>query len=172
MLSFDLRALESHAARVDAALLRDDPVWQEGDLRPSSAVQVTGRLSAAGAGRGGRFYFSGHIEGSAATSCRRCLEDVEVQVSEDLHLLLAEAGTDEADEPDVYVIDVREHNLDLRPAVREEWLLTVPPFALCQESCQGLCPVCGVNKNLASCNCTAAVDPRWSALITSHDAKR
>ena len=34
MLSFDLRNLESHAARVDGALAADDPVWVEGDTRP------------------------------------------------------------------------------------------------------------------------------------------
>ena len=170
MLSFDLRSLESHAARVDAELPADDPVWEEGDFRPVDAVRVTGRLSSAGVGR---FYFSGRIEGAAAASCRRCLDDdVQVRVDEDVHLLLVEPGADEADEPDVFLIDVREHILDLRPAIREEWLLAVPAFALCRESCLGLCPNCGVNRNLAECSCTPAIDPRWSALTSLRDAKR
>jgi uncharacterized protein len=166
MLSFDLRSLESHAARVDTELPADDPIWEEGDARPVGAVRVTGRLSAAGAGR---FYFSGRIEGTAEASCRRCLEDVQALVGEDIHLLLVAPGADEADEPDVYLIDVREHLLDLRPAIREEWLLAVPPFLLCRESCRGLCPSCGVNRNLAECSCAAAVDPRWSALSSHKD---
>jgi uncharacterized protein len=121
----------------------------------------------------GRFYFSGRIEGAAAASCRRCLDDnVQVPVEEDVHLLLVEPGADEADEPDVFLIDVREHILDLRPAIREEWLLAVPAFALCRESCLGLCPNCGVNRNLAECSCTPAIDPRWNALTSLRDAKR
>lgn len=170
MLSFDLRSLESHAARVDAELPADDPVWEEGDFRPVDAVRVTGRLSSAGVGR---FYFSGRIAGAAAASCRRCLDDnVQVRVEEEVQLLLVEPGADEADEPDVFLIDVREHILDLRPAIREVWLLAVPAFALCRESCLGLCPTCGVNRNLAECSCTPAIDPRWSALTSLRDAKR
>ncbi len=170
MLSFDLRSLESHAARVDAELSADDPVWEEGDVPPVDAVRVTGRLSVAGAGR---FYFSGRIEGTAAASCRRCLDDdVRVHVGEDLNLLLVEPGADEADEPDVFLIDVREHTLDLRPAIREEWLLAVPAFALCRESCLGLCPNCGTNRNLAECSCKPATDPRWNALMSHPDVRR
>lgn len=169
MLSFDLRSLESHAARVDAELSADDPVWQEEDVRPADALRVTGRLSSAGVGR---FYFSGRIEGSAGTSCRRCLDDVQARVDEEVHLLLVEPGTDEADQPDVFLIDVRDHSLDLRQAIREEWMLSVPPFSLCQESCQGLCPNCGANRNVTECACTPAIDPRWSALVSPHDAER
>ena len=51
MLSFDIRSLEAQAANVDEQLSADDPVWEEGDPKPDSAVQVTGRLSAASTGR-------------------------------------------------------------------------------------------------------------------------
>lgn len=166
MLSFDLRSLESVAARVDAELRSDDGVWEAGDARPITAVAVTGRLSAAGAGK---FYFSGHIKGTAGSSCRRCLEDMHVSVDEALHLLLVDGTADEADEPDVYLIDARQHELDLRAAIREEWLLAVPQFAVCSESCQGLCPTCGGNRNTGACACKAATDPRWNALTSLRD---
>ncbi|MCC6319520.1 MAG: DUF177 domain-containing protein [Gemmatimonadaceae bacterium] len=161
MLSFDLRSLESNAVKVEADLRADDAVWREGDTRPDAGVQVTGRLSAAGAGR---FYFSGRLEGQAATSCRRCLDHVSLRVDQEVHLLLVDGAAEEADEPDVYLIDVRQHDLDLRPAIREEWLLAVPPYAVCSESCQGLCPKCGGNRNHGACTCTTAIDPRWGAL--------
>jgi uncharacterized protein len=166
MLSFDLRSLEATAVRVEAELPAEDPVWEEGDARPAGAVRVTGRLSSAGAGK---FYFSGRIGGTANTSCRRCLDDVQLDVDLEVHLLLVDAAADEADQPDVYLIDARQHELDLRPAIREEWLLSVPQFAVCSDSCQGLCPTCGGNRNTGACTCRPAVDPRWSALSSLRD---
>ena len=56
MLSFDLRSLEAKAATVDDRLAADDPVWQDGDPKPDTAVTVKGRLSAAGSGQ---FYWHG-----------------------------------------------------------------------------------------------------------------
>jgi len=36
---------------------------------------------------------------------------------------------------------------------------------LCRSDCKGLCPHCGRNLNVESCDCAASVtDPRWSAL--------
>jgi uncharacterized protein len=36
---------------------------------------------------------------------------------------------------------------------------------VCREECHGICPVCGQNRNLASCGCAIrAVDDRWAAL--------
>ncbi len=161
MLSFDLRSLESNASRVEGELLAADAAWQEGDTRPVTSVRVEGRLSVAGTGR---YYFSGHLEGEVAGTCTRCLEDVTGPVKEEVHLLLVDGAADEADEPDVYVIDTHSRELDLRPAIREEWLLAAPTFMLCAEDCKGLCPTCGANRNLGNCTCTPSVDPRWSAL--------
>jgi uncharacterized protein len=161
MLSFDLRSLESSAARVDGQLLDVDPVWETGDARPQGPIHVAGRLSRAGTGK---FYFSGRIAGTAGASCRRCLADVVTQVDEEIHLLFVDQASAEAEEPDVYVIDARARELDLRPALREEWLLALPAFPLCAESCAGLCPRCGANRNEVACSCQTAPDPRWGAL--------
>src|SRR5688572_18085223 len=105
MLSVDIRSLESRAAQVEGDLAASDAVWQEGDVRPTDAVHVTGRLSTAGTGR---WYFSGRLEGTAMESCRRCLEEVEVRVEHDVNVLLAEEGDETAeDDPDVYSVDPR-----------------------------------------------------------------
>lgn len=162
MLSFDLGTLENQAARIDGVLAADDAVWVEGDPRPRDGVHVAGRLSAAGAGR---YYFSGRIEGVATDACRRCLTDVAVPVVAEVHLLFVDAGTEGIeDDPDVYVINPRERELDLRPAVREEWLLAVPPLVECREDCKGLCPTCGADLNEGACDCVPPTDPRWDAL--------
>jgi uncharacterized protein len=164
MLSFDRSSLETKAARVDGKLASNDPIWLEDDPRPVDGVIVTGRLSSAGEDR---FYFSGHMAGEVGTECRRCLAPARAQVDEELHLLFADASDEESDDSDVYMLEPRATTVDLRPAVREQWLLAVPGFALCREDCKGLCPTCGKDLNLGPCECKPVTDPRWAALRKS-----
>jgi uncharacterized protein len=167
MLSFDIRSLESQAAHVEGQLDPDDRVWEAGDLRPSKPIKVEGRLSSAGPSR---FYFSGRVEGETNLPCRRCLTEVGVSVDEEAHFIFSSEGEDSADDPDVFPFDPTAARLDLRPAVREMWLLTVPGFALCREDCKGLCPTCGTDWNTGTCDCVpAAAESRWEALRSIRD---
>jgi uncharacterized protein len=162
MLLFDLQSLHAAAATVDGVLRPDDAVWDSADARPADGVRVTGRLSATG---GGQYYFSGRMAGRAAAQCRRCLIDTEVDVAEELHLVFAEVGAAGEDDPDVYSIEDRAREIDLRPAVREQWLLAVPAYVLCRDDCKGLCPSCGADLNAGPCECRqSSTDPRWAAL--------
>ena len=159
MLSFDLRSLRERAATVNGEIGPDDAIWRPEDPRPAAPVRVTGRLSAAGAGR---FYWHGHIEGSVALDCRRCLSETSADVEGEVHLIFAEAG--DPDDPDVYSIDPDAYELDLRPIVREQWLLEAPAFALCRPDCKGLCPTCGTDLNAGDCGCAPVSQSRWDAL--------
>jgi len=164
MLSFDIRALDSRAVQVDGTLAPDDPIWEESDPVPAEPLRVTGRLSSAGSDR---YYFSGELAGTVVGECRRCLTPVTSPVAErGLHLIFVESDDDEtADDPDVFLLDPRKPELDLRPAIREHWLLSVPGFAECRPDCKGLCPTCGADLNAGDCGCApVAVDGRWDAL--------
>ena len=162
MLSFDIRSLESQAVVVDDELSAEDAIWEESDPKPAGSVHVTGRLSSAGAGR---FYWHGRIEGNVALECSRCLNDTSAHVSDEAHIIFAETGDEETDDPDVYRLDPKERELDLRPAIREEWILAAPTFGLCRDDCKGLCPRCGKDLNEGSCDCDEkSADPRWDAL--------
>ena len=150
MLSFDIRSLTEHAVTVDDTLSADDPVWEAGDPVPCAPLRVTGRLSPAGPSR---FYWHGSIEGDVALPCSRCLSDTDAHMSDEAHVIFAEAGTEGVeDDPDVFVLDGRSPELDLRPAVREQWLLNVPGYALCRDDCKGLCQTCGAELNLGPCS--------------------
>jgi uncharacterized protein len=167
MLSFDIRSLESTAAHVDGRLSPDDPVWEAGDMRPAGPIRVEGRLSSAGADR---FYFNGRISGKTVVPCRRCLEDVAVDVSEEEHFIFSSDKEESADDPDVFPFDPNALYLDMRPAVRETWLLAVPPFVQCREDCKGLCPTCGTDLNTGTCNCEpVTTDSRWDKLRAVRD---
>jgi uncharacterized protein len=86
-------------------------------------------------------------------------------VSDESHLIFVERGDEDIDDPDVFVLDPKDPELDLRPALREEWLLAAPTFALCREDCKGLCPRCGADLNDGPHDCAQPeVDPRWEAL--------
>ena len=139
------------AIQVSGDLDPDDRIWQEGDQRPLEGIRVTGRLSGAGAER---FYFSGKFAGAAQGECRRCLVEVQSAVAGDAHLLFAESEAGDDDDPDVFPLAVGRNGteVDLRPALREQWLLEVPAFVLCRPDCKGLCPTCGANLNQGECS--------------------
>lgn len=169
MLSFDLRTLDRHAEQVDAVLAGDDPIWEPGDPRPPDGVRVHGRLSNAGTGR---YYFHGQLQGLATMECRRCLAPASAEVDEPASFVYAEAGDTEMDEdPDVFLIPPHAQELDLRPAVREQWLLASPAYLECRPDCKGLCPTCGAELNAGPCGCTPAADPRWDALRPHRDRR-
>jgi uncharacterized protein len=167
MLSYDIRDLEQQAAVVDGWLAPDDPVWLEGDPLPATPVHAMGRLSQAGPGR---FYWSGRIEGTANLACRRCLTPVTATVADDVHMLFVEDDDDVADDPDTFRLPPRARVVDVRPAIREQWLLSAPSFAVCREDCAGLCPTCGADLNAGSCGCSPTeTDSRWEVLRNLRD---
>lgn len=153
MLSFPTQTVSAGAVQVNGTLDPDDKVWLEGDQRPTGpGIRVTGRVSAAGAGR---FYFSGAFAGHATQECRRCLGEVDLDVAADAHVLFADGEHVDADDPDVYPLMQGRTGteVDLRAALREGWLLEIPAFVLCRPDCRGLCPTCGANLNLGACKC-------------------
>lgn len=67
------------------------------------------------------------------------------------------------EEPGSFTID--DHNiLDLSEAVRQYTLMALPIKPLCRQDCAGLCPICGINLNDNTCDCTPEIDPRWAKL--------
>jgi len=154
MLSFSIQTLSQGAVQVEGDLTPTDAVWLESDVLPVSAIRVTGRLSGAGAGR---FYFSGAFHGTATGECRRCLAPVEFVVQNEMHLIFADADDENADEPDIYPLGDFGTVLDLRPAIREQWLLDASGLPLCRPDCLGFCPTCGAELNTGPCGCQPAV---------------
>lgn len=127
---------------VEHAALRGD-VDVDVDVRSTlDAIDVTGTVSAA-----------------FGTVCRRCLAEVRgtaVSEVEERYRL---------DDVDAEAYPIENGQLDLVPMVRESILLELDAERLCGEACAGLCPVCGVDRNVETCDCDTSVrDERWSAL--------
>ena len=65
---------------------------------------------------------------------------------------------------DAFPID-RHHQLDLREAIRQNYVVALPSRALCREDCAGLCPQCGRDLNDGPCDCVPErLDDRFSVL--------
>ena len=55
--------------------------------------------------------------------------------------------------------------VDLDPILREQVVLALPGYPVCQVGCKGLCSICGKNLNDGECGCDRKVpDPRWAGL--------
>ena len=104
-------------------------------------------------------------------ACVRCLTAVEQAVDSEVKLvILTEDSSPDVDEveltaDDLDVLYLKGVELDTDPILREQLQLNIPMRLLCDEECQGLCPNCGTNRNLDSCDCeTTPMDPRWQVL--------
>jgi uncharacterized protein len=83
-----------------------------------------------------------------------------------------EADGDEVKEDDLGVSFYTDDAIDLEQIMREQFYLALPMKPLCTSDCQGLCPVCGINRNRETCSCASTwVDPRFDALrnLTKND---
>jgi uncharacterized protein len=127
-------------------------------------------------------------------SCVRCLEPFPLEVAEDLDLLYlplsANVGSESGQISDkvqnrdaiedagesagrglapeeLAVSFYRDDRIDLSQMIVEQIVLALPMKPLCRPDCKGLCPHCGVNRNVESCACAPEdIDPRWEALKT------
>jgi uncharacterized protein len=104
-------------------------------------------------------------------ACGRCLEPFAVPVDAPFDLLFlpasadAGAGERQIEDADVGVSFYKDDVIDLAEVMREQCYLALPMKPLCREDCQGLCPLCGINRNAEVCSChTEWVDPRMDAL--------
>jgi uncharacterized protein len=98
--------------------------------------------------------------------CRRCGGPAAGTVVAELRERYVPSGSAHQDE-DAYALTGDE--LDLEPLTRDAVLLELPLAPLCSPDCLGLCPQCGTNRNLVTCTCGPAADPRWAALDVLRD---
>jgi uncharacterized protein len=121
----------------------------------------------------------GTAEARVAVACRRCLEVFESDVtigfeeefvpSIDVVTGLA-LDTSEAESADL-VIDPH-HILDLAEVLRQYIVMGISDLDICRPDCRGLCPICGQNLNVGTCNCqTVRIDPRLAVLAKLLETK-
>lgn len=162
MLEIDLQSLGAEPVERRVEVPEDDGPWAEDEPRFAEPAVV--EFAAALTGDRG-VHVRGTIRAPLLLTCRRCLKDVREDVTVELDLLYDPGVEKEGEKEQVYRMEAEAAELDLGPALREQLLLAVPAFPLCREDCRGLCPVCGIDRNEESCDCTLREpDARWDAL--------
>ena len=122
---------------------------------------------------------TGSLETVVKLFCSRCaksfLAPVTVKLEElyrtpfDINTGLRLPEEELEDVEDANMIDER-HMLDLSEVLRQNLLVSVPPYPVCRTECAGLCPHCGQDLNEGACNCvTEEINPQLAKLQTLLD---
>ncbi len=151
------------------------------DIRQTGPLHVTGQAELIVEHRGPKDFvedirLKANATGNFIQLCARCLDPVEQPLSTGFDLIFrpesadAIAGEHAITEDETEIGYYGSSGLLLEDAVREQVLLTLPGRSICKQDCKGLCPHCGINRNLASCGCVEKpddekpVDPRMAVL--------
>lgn len=108
----------------------------------------------------------GRVQTLAKLSCSRCLDEVVVPVSGDFTLELLDSAPrndNTGNEDEIIYLD--QDIFDIEPWVEAAIFINLPLNPLCKHDCKGICPDCGVNRNIEQCRCSEEeIDPRWEKL--------
>jgi uncharacterized protein len=133
----------------------------------SEPLEVAGRAYRVGAD----VLLEGRVTGEVELPCGRCLRRYRAPVREPFRLVLEPAGARVPADPEgaaalsndgLYLGDepetgwFRGQEVQLDRFIGEVVSLALPMQPLCGEACKGLCPRCGVDRNVESCNCAEA----------------
>jgi len=124
---------------------------------------------------------AGSLTTRVTCPCSRCLMPVVAQL--EIQAMLCYAGKEDTEElpvdeevelqsEDLGLIPFSGPEIDLRPDLEQEIIMALPQQPLCQETCQGLCPVCGCNLNQNSCDCEPPVFHAGLAALKSFKVKQ
>lgn len=114
-------------------------------------------------GKDAEYRLVGQLRAALVLPCSRCLEPFPLPVEREFDLRYVPQqvnvgeGDREVDPDDLTTAYYRDDTIDLGLLMREQFYLALPMKPLCRDACRGLCPACGVNLNVTSCDC----DSRW-----------
>lgn len=109
---------------------------------------------------GERVYIKGELNAALIVECSRCLSLMVAKTADAFAYIFVPAPKHWESETELSAEEMDEvfydgDTINLAEVVVEQINLLVPLRALCRDDCQGLCPICGKNKNEGSCSCEA-----------------
>ncbi|GIQ68687.1 DUF177 domain-containing protein [Xylanibacillus composti] len=147
---------------IDAQLELKDASKMRQEILQVSPLQV--KLQASGSQ--GIATVEGEGAAELEVQCSRCLDTYKSELRFPiLERFRQPTSESEASEEDEDIHELESDQIDLRPYVEEAFWLALPFVYVCREDCQGLCQVCGTNRNERDCGCSQdRIDPRLAAL--------
>lgn len=106
-------------------------------------------------------YTKAQFSTSLVVECRRCIESLETEIVAEVELQFCQV--DDPEKMDPRLVDAGERHysgevIDLSEDACQGLILEIPVWALCSESCKGLCACCGTNLNTNECDCRDAAE--------------
>jgi uncharacterized protein len=183
MLRYDLSEIMRNPGMTKNFEVKERP-FQDDDVNYVSPV--IGRFSVTNGGSA--IVIRGSISTSVELECGRCLGElyfpIDGEIEEQYSLSAAEEAGSSGDHFAEVVQD--EENevppglfagrvMDFGVLIRQAAILEIPLSPICRESCKGLCPSCGKNRNEIECGCDSqsATKPlsRLADLIKEKDSR-
>ena len=166
-MQIELDKLEEHGGKFAHVYDVSELPLDDAEVRLLGPGEVSGRIRR----EGNEVVLRGKLEARLEVVCGRCLQPVELPISTEFTERFVRAVSWAADdqhelrEEDLNLAVFDGETIELDDLVREELLLAVPVNVLCSEDCEGLCPICGIDRNLKSCQCeNKEIDSRWQKL--------
>jgi len=99
------------------------------------------------------YYLQGNLTWTIQQDCSRCAETFLQPLSHDFNLALAHSGLKQEDNENLDLFLFDGNDLDLKPLLHEQFVLSVPFQSICNSDCKGICQHCGKNLNRQECVC-------------------
>jgi uncharacterized protein len=166
-MRIELENLEEAGGKFSQVYAPDQLLFEEAEMQLIAPVQVRGQARR----KNDEVNLRGELKTRVSAPCGRCLKPVELSIEVKFaeRFVPAVSWRDEEQhelqEEDLNISVFDGEGIELDDLVKEEILLAIPGHVLCREDCKGLCPTCGVDRNLDSCECESKeVDSRWEKL--------
>jgi uncharacterized protein len=131
----------------------------------------------------GNVLIRGQAHAEVSCVCASCLKEISLELKPKIDLILfrSEADKSQKEDDEIELTGFDDEGpgeadgagtfdgkiIDWGSQVRESLVLALPLAPRCKDDCKGLCPVCGIDKNEAECQCVVKqMDPRWEKLKT------
>lgn len=102
------------------------------------------------------FTVKGSFEVMVELQCRRCLTHFPYKLVQEIDEIYTTKREEilpkkllNKDELSTFLFNGEEINI--KEAIRQNIIVSIPPYPLCKEDCKGLCPICGKNLNEGEC---------------------
>ena len=147
---------------VDVLVVATDDLSITGaQVRPQEPVVVKGTVTAGHDG----LAFRGFVVSRLFAECRRCLDDVEQQISVAVNVILVpEELVEDTDATEIDVYPIDGDWIDLGAVVRTELMLALPSAAVCDGECGGPAAGIATGPEADDDDETPRIDPRWAKL--------
>lgn len=96
---------------------------------------------------------SGTVEAVARLDCSRCLEPFDLVLTGTLDAVISSVDDPDARNEDQEWYPLQGERFDLLPPVESALRVEVPFAPVHDESCRGICPMCGCDLNRDACDC-------------------